>query len=137
MPSGVEAELKKKGVLPQVKKTLGKKLRVEGVTGNAVAEAARRLSAFRPQEADLQVAAVAAVSSPSAVLTDDLELRKALEQSGHLVVGSIGILIRAYSDGKLTRVALEKGLSQILDDSSLYLSRAFRRHVLSLLDHLK
>ena len=84
MPSGVEAELKKKGVLPQVKKTLGKKLRVEGVTGNAVAEAARRLSAFRPQEADLQVAAVAAVSSPSAVLTGDLELRKALEQSGHL-----------------------------------------------------
>lgn len=136
MPSGVEAELKKKGVLPQVKKALGKKLKVEGVAESAVADVSRRLSAFRLQDADLQVAALATVSSSSAVLTDDLQLRKALEQSGHLVVGSIGILIRSYRDGKLTRVALERGLSRIFDDSSLYLSRAFKRHVLSLLDQL-
>ncbi len=95
-----------------------------------------KLSAFRLQEADLQVAALAELRKPSAVLTDDLELRRALEQRGHLVVGSIGVLIRAYKNGPLTRVAFEKALIRLLDDSSLYLSRAFRQHVLRLLDQL-
>lgn len=65
----------------------------------------------------------------SLVLTDDLALRRLLEDRGSTVAGSVGILVRAYAAGRLSREGLEHCIEALLEESSLHLSRAFRSYV--------
>ncbi|HBL32120.1 MAG TPA: DNA-binding protein, partial [Acidobacteria bacterium] len=51
-------------------------------------------------------------------------------------VGSIGVLIRAYRDGRLTRNLLEGCVENLLENSTLHLSRSFRAYVLQLVAEL-
>lgn len=91
----------------------------------------------RIQPADAQVFAIArSCSFQVLTLTDDLALRKLLEREGATVVGSIGLLIRGYRDGRLTRAALEKCIDDLLGKSTLHLSRAFRSYVRQLVEEL-
>jgi len=70
------------------------------------------------------------------VLTDDLALRRRLEARGAVVVGSIGVLVRAYRTGRLTRPELESAVDALFTVSTLRLSRAFRAYVRQLLADL-
>ena len=72
-----------------------------------VSELLRELVAFRLHRADASIIALADDLRIGPILTDDMELRKALESRGHEVVGSIGVAVRAYKVGKLTKEALE------------------------------
>jgi len=94
------------------------------------------LSGFLLHRADLSVAALAKRIAPDVVLTDDLELRKALEARGKLVVGSIGVLFRSFHNRQLTKDQLRMILEQLFDDSTLYLTKALKKHVLARLDEL-
>jgi predicted nucleic acid-binding protein len=67
------------------------------------------------------------------VLTDDLALRRRLEAEGAVVVGSVGILIRAYRTGLLRREDLDTAVDALFFESTLHLSRAFRAYVRRLL----
>ena len=67
------------------------------------------------------------------VLTDDLALRRQLEAHGALVVGSVGILIRAYRQQLMSKIQLENAIDSLFDESSLHLSPAFRVYVRQLL----
>jgi predicted nucleic acid-binding protein len=70
------------------------------------------------------------------VLTDDLALRRLLESRGAIVAGSVGILIRAYAVGALSREELKRSSEALLEESSLHLSRAFRAYVRKLVGDL-
>lgn len=70
------------------------------------------------------------------VLTDDLALRRLLEEQGAIVAGSVGILVRAYAAGRLSREGLEQSIEALLEESSLHLSRAFRSYVRKLVTDL-
>jgi predicted nucleic acid-binding protein len=63
------------------------------------------------------------------VLTDDLALRQRLENQQATVVGSVGILVRAYTTGHLKRNELEGAIEALLTDSTLHMSPAFRTYV--------
>ncbi len=65
------------------------------------------------------------------VLTDDLALRRQLEARGNLVIGSAGLLIRAYHVDK--KIELEKAIDLLFNESSLHVSQAFRAHIYKLL----
>jgi len=71
------------------------------------------------------------------VLTDDLALRRRLEAREAVVTGSVGILVRAYKTGRLTRTELETAVDTLFTDSSLYLNRAFLAYVRQLLVDLR
>lgn len=89
------------------------------------------------QPADAQVFLLVQASRFQAlVLTDDLALRKLIESHGATVVGSVGILIRAYSSGKLDRRQLDEAFRALFDDSTLHLSQAFRAYLAQLLKSL-
>jgi predicted nucleic acid-binding protein len=89
------------------------------------------------QPADAQVYALAADRSfQCLILTDDLALRRGLESRGAIVVGSVGLLVRAHASGKLTRAELESAFDSLFRDSTLHLSRAFRVYLRKLLDDL-
>lgn len=63
------------------------------------------------------------------VLTDDLALRQRLERQQATVVGTVGVLIRAYTNGLLKRNELENAIDALFTASTLHLSRAFRAYI--------
>jgi len=70
------------------------------------------------------------------VLTDDLALRRHLEAHGNLVIGSVGLLIRAYHTQLISQVELERTIELLFYHSSLHISPAFRAYVYKLLGDL-
>jgi predicted nucleic acid-binding protein len=98
-----------------------------------VSELLRELTAFKLHRADASIIALADDLRIRPILTDDMELRKALESRGHEAVGSIGVVVRAYKVGKLTKEALEDLIDDLFSRSSLYLSKGFRQFVREML----
>jgi predicted nucleic acid-binding protein len=72
----------------------------------------------------------------SPVLTDDLDLRRFLENVGATVVGSVGVLVRAYKVGYLKHSELESAVEALFTTSTLHISRAFKAYVHRLLADL-
>jgi predicted nucleic acid-binding protein len=70
------------------------------------------------------------------VLTDDLALRRQLEARDTLVIGSIGLLIRAYHQQLIDKTELKSAIDSLFNESSLHLSQAFRLYVQQLLNEL-
>jgi predicted nucleic acid-binding protein len=70
------------------------------------------------------------------VLTDDLTLRRRLEAEGAVVVGSVGILVRAYRKSLLSRSEVEVAVQALLSRSTLRMSSAFRTYIRSLMAEL-
>lgn len=132
----VAAEARRFGVLDRITSALGCRLVIERVTDGEVSAQREVLDDRCAHQTDLSVAALAARSTPDVVLTDDLTLRKGLEAQGCQVVGSVGILVRAFRAGRVSKSDLHVSLERLFDGSSLYLSKSFRAHVRSLLDDI-
>ncbi len=87
--------------------------------------------------ADAQVFALARSNQfQTPVLTDDLALRKRLESCSATVVGSVGVLVRAFSSGRLKRSELDSAIDELFTHSTLYASPAFIAYVHRLLADL-
>jgi predicted nucleic acid-binding protein len=93
----------------------------------------RELAVFKLHRADASIIALADDLRIKPILTDDMELRKALESKGHEAVGSIGAAVRAYKLKKLTREALEDLIDDLFSHSSLHLSKEFRQLIREML----
>ncbi|MFL5804552.1 MAG: hypothetical protein ACJ8CR_22750 [Roseiflexaceae bacterium] len=137
MPDLVAAELRACGLDPSNL----------GITGLAVSfvvvdksEWAKAIGATNQpaiHPADAQVFVLAQSSQfQEPILTDDLTLRHRLESHGATVVGSIGILVRAYTNGYFKRDELESAVDMLFTTSTLHLSRAFRVYIHQLLASL-
>lgn len=70
------------------------------------------------------------------ILTDDLTLRRRIEQEGGLAVGSLGILLRNYRVGRYDLDQLEDMVQRLMDASTLHMGPPFRAYVHSLLKTL-
>lgn len=92
---------------------------------------------FKLHRADVSVIFIAEQLKPSAVLTDDLNLRKALEFLGMTAVGSVGILIRCFKLGRFGKAELKAMLDKLFTGSTLYLSKAFKVRVKAMIDGCK
>lgn len=132
----VRDELARHGVLADVAAALGRRLIDESVTQEEAAAAASSVADYALHPADVSVVALAERIRPTVVLTDDLSLRRAIESLGRTVTGSIGVLVRAFRAGMLSRADLEWSLDRLMNGSTLYLSPGLRAHVRSLIDDL-
>jgi len=132
----VKVELVRCGAWDIASSALKERLMVQRVFAREIREQSMLLSRFRLHRADFSTAALASRVRPDVVLTDDLTLRRALESQGHQVVGSIGVLFRAFGRGLLRKPELLSALDQVLDGSSLYTSKAFRTTLREIADSL-
>ncbi|MHB9126573.1 MAG: hypothetical protein ACYC4F_11600 [Armatimonadota bacterium] len=133
----VRAELRRHGMFAAAETALSDILEVHRVRLREITAQRGALSGFMLHRADLSVAALASRLASDVVLTDDLELRKALESHGALVVGSIGVLFRSFRNGHLSKDELRAVLESLFDDSTLYLSKGLKAYVCARLDALE
>jgi len=111
-------------------KRLGLNLRVEVVLESQLESLRAITDPERLSNADLSVWFLARIYRNALILTDDLALRKVLENEGFLVVGSVGILFRAYTEGRLNKAELIQAINELFTESSLYLSEGLKRRVM-------
>lgn len=89
------------------------------------------------QPADAQVYFLAQSSQfQQLVLTDDLTLRRRLETKNSTVVGSVGILVRAYTAHLFEHNELEKAVEALCSTSTLHMSSPFRAYIRHLIINL-
>lgn len=109
---------------------------IEPIQEEALFTAKDTFSSYRLHLADLAVIISLANHSEAVAITDDLELRKAVESSGRIAVGSVGLFFRAYKLGILSKDQLRTVVGLLFNDSTLYLSSAFRSSVLMMIDSI-
>jgi predicted nucleic acid-binding protein len=109
---------------------MGLNLRVEVVAESSLASLKSIAGIERLSNADLSVWFLARTYKNALILTDDLALRRVLENEGFLVVGSVGILFRAYTEGRMNKAELIQAINKLFTESSLYLSEGLKRRVM-------
>lgn len=129
----VRAELVPTGVWSALRKVRHLDLRLHPIANRSIETERRRWAAPQLSAADLSVLALARRTSRANVLTDDLRLRRCVDVLGRRAIDSIGVLVRAYRLKKISSFQLRRAMSELFDDSSLYLSAFFREKVLNLI----
>jgi predicted nucleic acid-binding protein len=70
------------------------------------------------------------------ILTDDLALRRRLENQQATVVGTVGVLIRAYTLKQFQRNELENAIEALITTSTLHINPAFRTYIQHLITNI-
>jgi len=137
IPDLVAGELSVYGIDPLHSGIAGMNVSIARVGQSEWAQIVDDTKRAKIHPADAQVVVLARQSQlQKLVLTDDMDLRRLLESEGAVVVGSVGILVRAYTEGRLARVGLEGSIDALFTNSTLHISRAFKAYVTRLLDKL-
>ncbi len=135
-PDLVLAELEARGLGLAQLRALGVDPTVSPVPTSEWEEVLRNL-APQIQPADAQVFALVRTRGFQALaLTDDLALRRLLENHGAQVTGTVGVLVRAYASGRISRLELEAAVDSLFSDSSLHLSNGFKAYLRKFLAEL-
>jgi predicted nucleic acid-binding protein len=132
----IRAELERYDIFNKITAVMSDSIIIERVSRQEIDEQSKILSRFKIHQSDLSVAVLAQRILPDVVLIDELELRKGLEIQGYTVVGSLGILFRAFKHGRLTKSELRISIDQLFNDDTIYLSRSLRNHVYKMIDVL-
>lgn len=109
----------------------------EDVSENEVIEERGNWEKSKLHKTDISVLVLVRRIVDALSLTDDLELRRAIESLGREVIGSVGVLFRGYHEKMFDKEALRNAVTMLFDDSSLYLSSAFRLRILKLAEELE
>lgn len=135
LPEHVVKEIEQHVILEQWKIIVGRTFETHLIASSEI-EVAKNLLSLPLQVTDLAVFSLAQQLMPDFVLTDDLTLRRALEEHGHKPMGSVGLLVYAYKAGFLAQDTLDQAIDQLFVHSTLYLSPQFKTYVRKMFDEL-
>lgn len=98
-------------------------LRMEKLSGKEKEFAAFIMSKYEIGLGEAETLSIAKNRGIKLVLVDDLDARETAKDIGLEPHGSVGILLRAYRDGKLSKNDTIDGLESLVDNSSLFIPR--------------
>lgn len=125
----VAQEVREHVTLDRMKELAGCALHIHAVSEQEIESTQSALPPEIALElADLATLALAQKLAPDLVLTDDLDLRRAVEAQGQVPMGSVGLLLRAYKAGLLDTDSLNRAIDGLFVHSTLYLSPAFKSY---------
>ena len=136
IPEAVLGELTNTEAKAFINSYLNTRIKTANIPDQNIFAAKDKHAGFRLQFADLSVLALMQQISEAVGVTDDLELRKAIEQSNRTVTGTVGILFRACKLQIISTDQLRAAINRLFDDSSLYLSSVFKARILEIIAKL-
>jgi predicted nucleic acid-binding protein len=120
--------------LERLDKRAGCTVEIHAVSQSRIESAKKRIShPLVLEPADLATLSLAQKISPDFVLTDDLTLRRVLDDQKQKPMGSAGLLLHAYKAGLLNRETLDQSIDRLFMHSTLYLSPQFKSYVRKLI----
>lgn len=134
IPEAVLEELTNTEAKAFINSHLNTRIKTTNIPDQHIFAAKDRYAGFRLQFADLSILAQMQHISEAVGVTDDLALRKAIEQSGRTVTGTVGILFRACKLQIISTDHLRDAVNRLFDDSSLYLSSAFKTRIVEMIE---
>ena len=135
LPEYVEREIRNEPILKFIHQNT-ERITVHQIPEQELFPTKDAYSSFQLHLADLAVLTLLVKITDAIAITDDLALRRAIESGGRTVVGTIGILFRAYKQGVIDKPQLTKLIDLIFNDSTLYLNSAFRTKVVEIVGSL-
>ncbi|HEX4953878.1 MAG TPA: hypothetical protein VF017_10845 [Thermoanaerobaculia bacterium] len=131
LPEGVAGEAARLGVPGEALRGLRLQRPEPNLNSPGVSQSTARYEGAQAlQPTDRQVLALARDHNFLApVLTDDLALRREVESSGGVVVGTFGILLRRFRHGGSSLDEVRQEVERLLTVSTLHLSPPFRAYV--------
>lgn len=90
-----------------------------------------KVKSFQLQSPDLSLLVLCYKLDARKILTDDLELRKAAEALGLETYGSLGVILRAHKQNRLSLSETKEALNNLFNISSLYLSPKLLNRVMA------
>jgi len=139
MPNLIHLELKSYGIsIAKLQKTGVLNIQTVNADANEINKVFKRTRDYKVNHADISTIAVANEKKIPLVLTDDLQLRKAIESYGLKPVGTIGVIIKAYRENIIgSKELLLKTINKLFEQSSLFISPAFKSFTLEMVKRLK
>lgn len=136
IPESVADEVAGHVVLDDFYKIVGIKPIYPTVSPSAIAAVRRQFPAETQllQDSDIAVFQLARQIAPDVVLTDDLSLRRSIETIGHVPMGTVGLLLRAYRANLLDEASLRRAVDSLFVHTTLYVSPRFKSYVFRLID---
>jgi len=135
LPEHVEREIRNEPIIQYIHQNTDR-ITIHPIQEPELFSTKEAYSGFHLQLADLAVLALLTKIVDACAVTDDLELRKAVESNGRTSVGTIGMLFSGYRLSVINKPQLRQLVNQVFNDSSLYLSSAFRSRVLAIVEGL-
>ncbi len=108
-----------------------KKIQVHRISEEEKRTIKHKVKNFRLQSPDLSLLALCYKLDVKRILTDDLELRKAAEALDLETYGSLGVILRAYKQNRLSLFKTKEALNNLFNFSSLYLSHKLLNRVMA------
>jgi predicted nucleic acid-binding protein len=108
-----------------------KKIQVHRILKEEKRAIEHKVKSFRLQSPDISLLTLCHKLDVRKILTDDLELRKAAEALGLETYGSLGVILRAYKQNRLSISETKEVLNNLFNISSLYLSPKLLNSVLA------
>jgi len=136
LPENVKLEISNEPILQFIHQH-SDKIAIHQIGEPELFAAKNAYSDFRLHLADLAVITLLNKILDACAVSDDLALRRAIESSNRTVVGTIGVLFRGFKKGVINKPQLKQFIHLILNDSSLYLSSAFRSRILTIVEELQ
>jgi len=113
-----------KGSEPGIKNIpFWKNLKVKRVNRKEIDKIKRAVSKFKLDDTEASVISLCEKLKVQLFLTDDLDAREAGMELGLDVHGSVGIIVKAYRLGLITFKDAEKGINDLYDESSLFVTK--------------
>lgn len=111
----------------------GLRLTVSHVRRKDIRDIQTSVKDYRLHDGDVSIILLSLKFKPELVMTDDMELRKAIVDNNLKPIGTFGIVMKAWKEGIISKNEVDDIVRDLFEQSTLYLSKGFKKYIIGLL----